>query len=213
MKKTYGINSHEYYDLIMYGGCDSETHPKCQYCGKPLKFKNLSNGYSYYKNCGEPECKSRSYSDSRKIILKKLSESGIHPWMNSSPKRDSINKNTSKSNHLRALNNNHPCQNTFINIHMQKMNFINRGNFDDHAIYYFAKCKDKNVFKLEVTTNPDARIALSYGNILSIHEIKSGTRIEMAELESKVKLYFNSKSEYFKIERFKEVALYIKSII
>ena len=35
--------------------------------------------------------------------------------MNSSPKRDSINKkNTSKSNHLRALNNDHPSQNTFI---------------------------------------------------------------------------------------------------
>jgi hypothetical protein len=25
------------------------------------------------------------------------------------------------------------------------------------------KCKNKNVFKLGVTTNPDARIALSYG--------------------------------------------------
>lgn len=220
VKKLYGLTGQDYYNLVVYNN-DYALIPKCPFCGRIKKFSNIGDkGYNYHVTCGRDECKSKAYSISNTEIQKNLVASGNHQFSNNSPHRLHINQRTVESNHKRALKGIHPCQDIKNNIMMQRGNFLSKGNPDDECYYYFSKVEgDYSKFKLGVTgLSLNKRESLYSFNpdtvqLRGIRLIVSGTRLQIADLEATVKLHFNSKSEYFPIEKFKKIMLYIKSLI
>lgn len=217
IRRKYGLNQQEYYNLVVYG--DKDKSPICPICGiRPIKFKNINLGYSYYHNCGDKNCKSETYSISNRNIQLKRLESGEHHFIQNDYKK-MMSDFMKIRNHEYSILGIHPCQDIKNNIIMQKGRVLKFGSPDDIIHYYFARCGSHDCFKLGVTVNIEAREGISKETYMSnvelygFHIIKSGSRRDIADLEASVKIKFNSKSEYFPISMFKEIINYIKSII
>lgn len=215
LKVTYQMTTEEYYDLVVYESVGIKP-PKCPYCGKKLRFKNLTYNYNYYKTCSSPECTFNAYSEANKASQINRVKNGTHQFLNNSGIREKINKNTSRRNKRIAELGVHPCQDIVNNINMQKGLIKKKGSPEDVLYYYIARTEDLSTFKLGVTKNIIERInisSFSNSKFLKYRIITSGLRENIAELEAEVKLKFMTKSEYFPIKMFKEVILFIKSII
>lgn len=97
------------------------------------------------------------------------------------------------------------------NIRKAKTQFLIKGSLDDEAYLYVTWTDDHKV-KYGITTDIDSRYAIEYMNgyeYNQIHKLIVGTRNSIADLESRIKLYFSGReylekselSKFFKILR------------
>lgn len=193
----YNLSEEDYYNIITSG--NKENNHKCTYCGKESKFISPNKGYLKYCNT---RCQSNHQADLNS-----------HPFQN---------KELIEYNRERLLNRSHPMLNKESTILKSKNSFISRCMKFNHSsanIYLAVYKNDKRVFKIGITTD-EVRTRLSnskcrnFGEILSIHLLRSGDPITIAELESIIKLNYSIKvhsTEDIDYKNLREVLKLIKN--
>lgn len=206
LNKTYGLNSKEYFNLIIYGNKD--YIPLCK-CGLPRKFVSLSRGYS--PTCGGRDCVSKKLSNHAKsqhsdkestlsIALGNLHNSEEFKKSLSTRTRE-LNKKLWEDPEYRKK----MSENSKISINSWKSkskakykSFLRSGRADDLCIFYIG-LTESNDIKFGITgTNLDKgrcnrkwRLGLK-----SIHRLVNSNRLTVAKIELELKLYLGSNSEY-----------------
>lgn len=111
----------------------------------------------------------------------------------------------------------YPTTNTIEElIEIDKQMYIRRGNPDDTCILYLAKLS-KEFIKVGVTTDLMKRSMRGYHGYLYLKTeiLYKGSRIQVAELESKIKLEFKDKiclgNEGFSVDLLDKIRLFIKN--
>ena len=103
---------------------------------------------------------------------------------------------------------------------IDKINYLRKGDPEDICYYYIAEFEDNdNIFKLGVTTNLDKRIIKGYHGFSykNSNILMTGSRLEIAELEYKVKIKFKDYiilgNEAFDSKHKEEILNFINELI
>lgn len=202
VRTKYNISLEEYYNLVVFNDINKEHICRNKNCNNKLKFRSLLG--PAYKECCSRKCNGEYVSNILKL------EGRL--FMNSPKFRElSINK-------IKELFNDgtHPFRSVEVHARSRKTDFINKSVKHGRtlAYLYWSSCKDESIFKIGVTCDIE-----NYNGLMDLHgytsinKLKEGDISYIADLEYKIKLHFNKRTEYYKIEEFDIVINYIKSII
>lgn len=202
LKRTYNISVEEYYNLVMFGDRNKKHICRNEGCSNELKFRSLLG--PAYKECCCRKCNGEYVSS----ILKKEGRLVMN-----SPEFREITRSCIKE---MFKSGSHPFSKVETHARSRKTDFINKSEKSGKniAYLYWSSCYDKSIFKIGITCDVD-----NYNGLMKLHKYESMTKIAegsieyIADLEYKIKLNFNQRTEYYSIERFDEVINYIKSII
>lgn len=223
LRKTYGINSREYYNIVVYG--DINFSPRCK-CGNDKKFISLSRGYG--STCGNKEClrirsseitkemhkdknsnlskslKRYTSLESTKIKLSNITRSrNIRNW--SDPRyRETMSELSKKS-----------INSWESKIKSKYKSFLRLGKLSDKCIFYLG-LTDDNCIKFGITgvnldkgrCNRKWRLKLK-----SIHRVVISDRKTIAIIEMNVKFMLKSNSEYTEFENLHKIISFIRNFI
>lgn len=197
LNNTYGITSQQYYNLIVNGDINSPN--RCPICQNPTNYiGRLSRGY--HETCS-PSCRSS-------LQIQRMRDEGIEPMSS-----ENFLAARKKAQEDLWNSNSHPFQTVEVHAKSRRTLFSSQGSPSDICYLYWTKTDDKNLFKIGITADISIRSEFMRGWYTKINPITSNLREAIAELEYKVKIHFDTRSEYFEISRFKSVLTYIKSII
>lgn len=211
LSEHYGITTEQYYNLIINKDINYEGN-RCPYCNRIKKFEGLQLGYDKSKTCLSTECVSKIYSESSHYHRTLAAKQG-KLWFQSEEGRKRVSETTTRRNIEWGKKGIAVFSDLATNRYVQKCNFLSKGYDEDPAVLYWARTSTLGQFKIGVTTNLEVRLASSQGRLRYIYPILESTRLEVAELEFLVKEHFNTASEYFDCNKFKEVLLIINKLL
>lgn len=182
------ITSQEYFDLLVLHINDRSNRPRCAYCKSPLKFNNIKVGYG--GGGGNAEWITRTNPCCDKHCASKYRfQLGIYDDLLEYIHTDPI---------VRTKN--------------ERNSFIGKGYPDEDALFYLTWTSE-GYLKLGATSRLGMRILHSYddprGYYLNPHIIFKSNRVEIANLEARLKLEFKGR-EYLDPNDLSKLIMHIK---
>lgn len=170
---TCHISMQDYFDLLFLHINDKSLRPKCDYCGKPLKFHSIKAGYGGSTSNhnwfdSETHCCSNSCATSLKHDLGILDRSVYN--LHHDPK---------------------------IGAYNDMNRFLEMGEDSDEC-YFYITWTNSGKFKYGVTSNPNYRewVSRNLDQYKNTHIVLKDNRVQVAYLEARIKLALNIRTEY-----------------